>query len=171
MVLDRDNLVAYACLSPRTNTEALKKWCLESGYSSLVFHATDIKGNEIYHTNVMMCIADKYAVVCLDSVKQPAQKALLAQRIELSGKKIVGISLDQMNHFAGNMLQVNNDKGERLLVMSSQAYHSLTAEQIKELEAYNRIVHSPLNTIEMNGGGSARCMMAEVHLPLQTQEY
>ena len=94
------------------------------------------------------------------------QNKLVAETIINSNKKLIPITLHQMNHFAGNMLQVENKKGEKLLVMSSQAYESLTTEQLQELTGYNRIIHSPLTTIETNGGGSARCMMAEVHLPL-----
>lgn len=168
MVLDRQNRIAYACLSPRTHAEALDSWCKESGYKPVVFHAVDTNGKEIYHTNVMMCVADKYAVVCLDSIKDAEEKAAFSDAIESTGKELIAISYEQMNHFAGNMLQVHNDDGEKLLIMSTQAYASLNRSQIKRLNKWNRIVHAPLNTIESNGGGSARCMMAEVHLPIRS---
>jgi len=167
MVLDRDIRIAYACLSPRTNEKLLAEFCRQMNYEPVVFDASDGNGHAIYHTNVLMCVADKYVVICLESITAPDQKQLVSETIINSNKKIVAITLHQMNHFAGNMLQVENDKGEKLLVMSSQAYEALTIEQVQELNRYNRIIHSPLSTIETNGGGSARCMMAEVHLPLR----
>ncbi len=166
MVLDRDNRIAYACLSPRTNKELLTEFCRQMNYKPVVFDASDDNGRAIYHTNVLMCVADKYVVICLESITDPGQQKLISDTIINSNKKIIAITLHQMNHFAGNMLQVENDKGEKLLVMSDQAYEALTTEQVQELNRYNRIIHSPLTTIETNGGGSARCMMAEVHLPL-----
>ncbi|MGZ8557875.1 MAG: citrulline utilization hydrolase CtlX [Chitinophagaceae bacterium] len=168
MVLDRDNKIAYACLSPRTNEALLTEFCRQMNYKPVVFDAADGKGRAIYHTNVLMCVADKYVVICLESITDPAQQQFVSDPIINSHKKIIPISLHQMNHFAGNMLQVENDMGEKLLVLSSQAHEALTIEQVQELSRYNRIIHSPLTTIETNGGGSARCMMAEVHLPLLT---
>jgi hypothetical protein len=112
----------------------------------------------------MMCVGDRYVVVCLDSLPIPAERQHLESTIRGSGKTLIPITLDQMNHFAGNMLQVESKTGEKLLVMSSQAYASLTATQITQLEGFNRILHAPLTTIETNGGGSARCMLAEIHL-------
>jgi hypothetical protein len=167
MVLDRDNRIAYACISPRTNEEVLAAFCRQMNYKPVLFNAADGNGRAIYHTNVLMCVADRYVVICLESITAPDQQQFVSETIINSNKKIIGISLPQMGQFAGNMLQVENDKGEKLLVMSSQAYESLTNEQVKELSSYNRIIHSPLTTIETNGGGSARCMMAEVHLPLR----
>ncbi len=166
MVLDRDKRIAYACLSPRTSEKALSEFCSKMNYTPIVFNATDGNGRDIYHTNVLMCVADRYVVICLESITDPEQQQMVSQAITDSNKNIVEITLHQMQHFAGNMLQVENDKGEKLLVMSTQAYDALTTEQFQELTRYNRILHSPLNTIETNGGGSARCMMAEVHLPL-----
>jgi hypothetical protein len=165
MVLDRERKIAYACTSPRTDIEVLLDFCRKMGYVHDFFTAEDAEGRSIYHTNVMMCIADRYAVVCLDALPIAAERAHLAATIRASGKTIVPITLTQMNHFAGNMLQVHNQQGEKLLVMSSQAYTSLDAEQIRQLTAFNRILYAPLTTIEMNGGGSARCMLAEIHLP------
>jgi hypothetical protein len=167
MVLDRDNEIAYACLSPRTNEKVLNDFCIKLGYSALLFHATDINGQDIYHTNVMMCVADKYLVICLDSIAKQEEKTKVIKTIQQTNKEIITITLEQMNHFAGNMLQVENKDGEKLLVMSTQAFDSLTTEQKQKLASFNSIVHSPLTTIETNGGGSARCMMAEVHLPVR----
>jgi hypothetical protein len=164
MVLDREKKIAYACLSPRTDKAVLLDFCEKTGYTPEIFTAVDGQGRAIYHTNVMMCVADRYIVVCLDSMPVPAERQHLTDTIRSGGKELIPISLEQINHFAGNMLQVHNDKGKRLLVMSSQAYASLSPGQIEQLSAYNRILHSPLTTIETNGGGSARCMMAEIHL-------
>ena len=169
MVLDRENRIAYACISPRTDEKVLADFCIQMNFTPVVFNATDGNGYAIYHTNVLMCVADKYVVICLESVSDPAQNKLVAETIINSQKKIIPITIHQMDHFAGNMLQVENKDGEKLLIMSTQAYESLTNGQVEELSAYNRIIHSPLTTIETNGGGSARCMMAEVYLPLATQ--
>lgn len=165
MVLDRDMKIAYACLSPRTDKEVLLDFCRKLDYRPEVFTAADAAGRAIYHTNVMMCVAHRFVVVCLDALPIPAERQHLEATIRASGKTMIPITLDQMNHFAGNMLQVENREGEKLLVMSSQAYDSLTPVQVKELEAFNRILDAPLTTIETNGGGSARCMLAEIHLP------
>jgi len=166
MVLDRESKIAYACISPRTDEKVLADFCSQMNYKPVVFNATDGNGQAIYHTNVLMCVADRYVVICLESISDPVQNKLVAETIIKSNKKLIPISLHQMNHFAGNMLQVDSKDGEKLLVMSSQAYESLAADQLGELLGFNRIIHSPLTTIETNGGGSARCMMAEVHLPL-----
>lgn len=163
MVLDREHKKAYACLSPRTNENLLQEFCAQFGYKPVVFHATDISGHEIYHTNVMMCVADKYAVICTDTISDPAEKDLVLNSLVKTGKEPVIITMDQMNHFAGNMLQVQNGAGKKLLVMSYQAWQSLDPLQKKTLENYNTVIHTPLETIETNGGGSARCMMAEVY--------
>jgi hypothetical protein len=165
MVLDREKKIAYACLSPRTDKKVLEEWCRQMNYAPCAFYSVDETGGEIYHTNVMMCVADEYVVICLDSIRDAGERKMVTGAITKSGKQIIEITYPQMNRFAGNMLQVQNAKGEKLLVMSSQAYESLTAEQIKKLGSFNSILHSDLTTIETNGGGSARCMMAEVFLP------
>jgi hypothetical protein len=168
MVLDRAQGIAYACLSPRTEEALFKQYCQDLNLRPCSFYAVDQQGGEIYHTNVMMCVADQYVVICLDSIRDLQERTTVMKTIEQSGKKTVEISLDQMNHFAGNMLQVANTAGTPFLVMSSQAYAALRPEQIEQLESYNEIIHSPLTTIETNGGGSARCMMAEVFLHPQS---
>jgi hypothetical protein len=165
MVLDRENKIVYGCLSPRTNQAILNEFCNLVGYKPVTFRATHQTGFDIYHTNVMMCIAKNFAVVCVESVRDEKEKASLIDSIRKTNKEIVDISLQQLNHFAGNMLQVINEDGELLLVMSTQAFQSLTALQIEILQKHNRIIHSSLNTIETAGGGSARCMMAEIFLP------
>ncbi|TCD10533.1 amidinotransferase [Pedobacter frigidisoli] len=167
MVLDRTNKIAYACLSVRTDEEVLNNFCMLTGYQPVAFQAVDNTNFPIYHTNVMMCIGDKFAVICLDSIKNSKEREQVALNLIDSGKEIIEISLDQMNHFAGNMLQVSNASSESLLVMSEQAYLSLAEEQVIKLKIYNRIIYAPLYTIEKNGGGSARCMLAEIHLPMR----
>jgi hypothetical protein len=167
IVLDRDKKIAYACVSPRTDENLFYEYCRVMHYEPVIFHAVDKNGAAIYHTNVMMCVADKFMVICLDSIVDEMERKKVTAAIIASGKELIDISADQMNHFAGNMLQVNDDEGKKYLVMSTQAYKSLTREQIKKLESYNEIVHSSLDTIEKNGGGSARCMMAEIHLPVR----
>ncbi len=167
MVLDRDKKIAYACLSPRTDKALFGEWCSKMNYTPCSFYSVDENGGEIYHTNVMMCVADQYVVICLDSIRNVEERDRVFDTITDSDKKIIEISYKQMNQFAGNMLQVENKTGQRYLVMSSQAYNALTQRQVEELESYNPIIHSDLTTIETNGGGSARCMMAEVFLPLK----
>jgi hypothetical protein len=167
MVLDRENKIAYACISQRTNRDVLNDFCAQLGFTPQTFVATDSNAFAIYHTNVMMCVADQYVIICLSSFANDWEQKETIAVIEKSGKEIISISVDQMNHFAGNMLQVENNAGDKFLVMSSQAYRSLDAEQISKIEKYNPILHSSLDTIERNGGGSARCMMAEVFLPVK----
>jgi hypothetical protein len=167
MVLDRENKIAYACLSVRTDEEVLNNFCMLTGYTPVTFQAIDQTRFPIYHTNVMMCIGDEFAVVCFDSIPDAVEKQMIKDRLSNTGKEIVEISFDQMNRFAGNMLQVKNDKNESLLVMSEQAYKALDETQITTLSKYAKLIYAPLYMIEQNGGGSARCMLAEVHLPLK----
>ncbi|MBV8391267.1 MAG: amidinotransferase [Mucilaginibacter sp.] len=165
MVLDRENKIAYACLSPRTDKEVLEEFCKDSGYKPVLFHSVDQNNMDIYHTNVLMCIGSSYAVICLDSIKDEAEKQHVIHSLRSTQKQIVDISFDQMNHFAGNMLEVENKSGESLIVMSKSAWDSLNYEQKGILSSFSKPVYSDISTIENNGGGSARCMMAEVHLP------
>ena len=139
-----------------------RKFCDVMDYRPVTFHGVDQSGRAIYHTNVMMCVGDDFVVICLESISHVSERSLVEETINASGKKLVEISFGQMNNFAGNMLQVSNREGKKFLVMSSRAYASLSKEQLQVLEARNEIIHSSLNTIETNGGGSARCMIAEV---------
>ena len=164
MVLDRENKIAYACLSPRTNLIAIKEFCEQMNYSSVTFNSVDENNRPIYHTNVMMCVADEFVVICLDSIPDTSEQKRLIDSFTQTGKQIIAISFNQVNHFAGNMLQVHNASGQKFLVMSSQAYHSLTKVQIASIKYFNPIIHSDITTIETNGGGSVRCMMAEIFL-------
>jgi len=165
MVLDRENKIAYACLSPRTDKEVLELYCHESGYRPVLFHAVDQIGMDIYHTNVLMCVGSSFVVICLESIKDAAEKAMVIETIAATKKELIDISFDQMNHFAGNMLEVQSGRGESLIVMSKSAWDSLNEHQRAKLSYFSKPVYSDINTIETNGGGSARCMMAEVHLP------
>lgn len=167
MVLDRNNKIAYACLSPRTDKILFRKFCGLTGYRPVSFTAVDTDDQPIYHTNVMMCVAEKFVVICLDSIKDNAEKARVTQSILQSGKQVIDITYEQMNRFAGNMLQVHNREGNVFTVMSLQAYRSLTEKQLKQIENFNPVIYSDISTIETNGGGSARCMIAEVFLPLK----
>jgi len=166
MVLDREKRLTYACLSPRTDEKIVRDFCSRFNYQPVFFKATDNQSRPVYHTNVMMCVADKYVVICLDSIKNLTEREYVKTVIEGSGKELIEISFEQMNHFAGNMLQVENAKGEYFLVMSEQAYLSLTKHQIAQILPFNPILYSDINHIETNGGGSARCMIAEIFLPL-----
>lgn len=162
MVLDRENKIVYACLSPRTNEDVLDHFCKLYKYSKVVFIAADSKGNLIYHTNVMLCIGSRFAVVCLEAIPEENERKHVIESLTASGKEIISISLQQLHHFAGNMLELKNADGENILVLSTQAYQSLHQQQIDALEKYATILHSSLNTIETAGGGSARCMLAEI---------
>jgi hypothetical protein len=165
MVLDRMNRVAFACLSPRTNPEVLKEFEKRTGYRTILFHAVDGAGQEVYHTNVVMCIGDVFAVICLQAIPDLDERLRIRQELEGLGKRVIEITLEQMAAFAGNMLQVVSSRGQKLLVMSTNAYQSLTPKQIDTLDDYATLLTVDLSTIEANGGGSARCMMAEIHLP------
>jgi hypothetical protein len=165
MVLDRDNKVAYACLSPRTNAGVLQAFCEYTGYTAVTFDAFDQRGQAIYHTNVLMAIGSKFAVICLNSITNLTEREKVILSLKAAGKQIIDISFNQMNSFAGNMLEVKNTAGDNLIVMSQTAFKSLGEEQKTALSKYGKLIYSDINTIETNGGGSARCMMAEVHLP------
>jgi hypothetical protein len=164
MVLDRVNKIAYACLSPRTDAEVLKAFCDYTGYKAVTFDAFDQQDKAIYHTNVLMCVGSKFAVICLDSITDLYQKLAVIQSLKSTGKQVIEITFEQMNKFAGNMLEVMNAGGDTLIVMSQTAYQSLTDAQRNTLSVFGKLVYADINTIETNGGGSARCMMAEVHL-------
>jgi len=162
MVLDRQNKIAYACISERTDKDLFASFCLKINYTPMLFHAHDQNGLMIYHTNVLMCMADQYVVICLDAIYDQVEKEKLVEQFNATQKEIITISFDQMNHFCGNMLQIKNKHGLHFLVMSTQAYQHLTPEQVNRLETYQPIIHSDITTIETLGGGSARCMMAEL---------
>ena len=164
MVLDRENKICYAALSERTSHTVLMDLCEKLNYKLIHFHAyqsVKSKRLEIYHTNVLMCLGTEYCIVCLDSIDCKEEEKKLINSLKKTNKQIIEISEDQMNRFAGNMLQVENIYDEKYLIMSSAAYNSLNEKQKKNILYYNEIIHSDLSTIETLGGGSARCMIAE----------
>jgi hypothetical protein len=166
MVLDRENKIAYACISPRTNPDVLAIFCEQAGYKAVTFDAVDEKGQAIYHTNVLMCVGSGFAVICMDSIKNPHEKIMVKESLTATYKEIVDISFEQMDRFAGNMLEVKSRNSETLIVMSQNAYNALFEAQKDALRKYGKLICADINNIETIGGGSARCMMAEVHLPL-----
>ena len=168
VVLDRQHRIAYACVSARTHLSLLEEFCSEFGFRPVVFIASQMTERgfaEIYHTNVMMSIGEDLAIFCGDAVKNKWEREQVLSTIRDSGKQVVLISEEQSLHFAGNMLQVKGRDGKPWLVMSSQAYDSLGSTQLQMIRMHTEVLHSPLDTIEACGGGSARCMMAEVFLP------
>ncbi len=165
MIIDRENQVIYACISPRTEESLFYQYCDAVNYQPVVFHSVDRSGGDIYHTNVVMALGETFVVICMETVKDTAERDLLYQCFEDTAKEVVEISLEQLEHFAGNMLQVRNTQGDTFLVMSEQAFKSLTPAQISQIEEHTQILHAPLYTIETFGGGSARCMLAELFLP------
>lgn len=167
MILDRAHRLAYACVSPRTHPELLEDFCHQMDYKPVLFTAIDDKGVEIYHTNVMMALGEAFVVICLESIAKSEDRRKLLRHFSVTGKEVIEISFEQMKAFAGNMLQVRNDRGEPMVIMSDRAYQSLNTEQIRRLERHATIFHSPIKVIETLGGGSVRCMMAEVFLPLK----
>ena len=162
MIMDRTHQRVYACRSHRTDPALFARFCAEVECEGMLFAAVDEAGTEIYHTNVMMALGEDFAVVCLEAVENEQERAKLVQSLTETGHDIVPISHQQVRQFAGNMLQLRTDKGEPLLVMSQRAYQSLRPPQIASLEAKTRLLAIPLDIIETCGGGSVRCMMAEV---------
>lgn len=168
MILDRENEKVYAALSPRADEELIIEFCEEFFSDPVIFEAyqdTPDGRKLIYHTNVMMCVADEFAVICADCIDDKQERKIVLDHLKKSGKEIIYITEDQVNNFAGNMLQVLGADEKKYLVMSTQAYNSLNKGQINAIEKHCEILHSPLDTIEACGGGSARCMLAEIFLP------
>ena len=167
LLLDRENRKAYCALSPRADESLFIEFCEDFEYSPVVFTANQTVNEKrvaIYHTNVMMCLAETFAVICLDAIDDKKERKNVVKQLRESGKEIIAISENQVNSFAGNMLQLKGFDDKKYLVMSASAYQSLTEVQLKTIEAHCEIISSSLDTIETCGGGSARCMMAEVIL-------
>lgn len=164
MVLDRQNKMAYACISERTNEGLFRSWCNGHAYQPILFHAQTSGGKEIYHTNVIMSVGTDVAVVCMEVITKPDERTLLKETLDRSGKRLINISEEQMMSFAGNMLELHNAKTENIWVMSSRAYGALQPDQLSILEEGSRIIHTNLDSIETAGGGSARCMIAEIFI-------
>ncbi|EPH08435.1 MULTISPECIES: citrulline utilization hydrolase CtlX [Myroides] len=168
LLLDRANEKTYCALSPRADEGLVIEFCEDFETDPVIFEAfqtVDGERKHIYHTNVMMCLAETFAVICADCIDDKQERKTVLNSLKSTGKEVITITEEQVNNFAGNMLQVKGANDQRYLVMSTQAYNSLDANQIKAIEKHCPILHSSLDTIEACGGGSARCMMAEVFLP------
>ncbi|MFV8327821.1 citrulline utilization hydrolase CtlX [Flavobacterium sp. ZS1P14] len=168
LVLDRANSKAYCALSPRADEELFIEFCEDFDYAPVIFEAFQTVGSErklIYHTNVMMCVGETFAVICSDCIDDKKERKMVLENLKENGKEVILITEAQMNNFAGNMLEVQGSDGKRYLVMSAAAHQSLTPKQLEQLEKHAEILSSSLDTIEACGGGSARCMMAEIFLP------
>lgn len=162
IVFDHGGRMAYACSSPRTHKELFHTLVAYLGYTPKWFHATDTAGKAIYHTNVMMCIGAQFAVICDDAITDPEERTTVMESLKQSGKQIVSISLYQMSCFAGNMLQLSTTAGRQLLVLSQTAYDCLNENQLNILSAHATLLPLSIPIIEAVGGGSARCMIAEL---------
>ncbi|MEO6869331.1 MAG: arginine deiminase-related protein [Ginsengibacter sp.] len=164
IIFDHINKLAYACLSPRTNKELLLEVCDYLKYQPIHFYAHDESRKEIYHTNVMMCIGEKFSVICLESITDLAEREMVTRSLAETGQEVIEITFDQMKNFAGNMLEIQTNVSKSILALSQSAYDSLTTNQKKEIEKYSELVPLTIKTIETIGGGSARCMIAEIFL-------
>ncbi|MCG9970178.1 citrulline utilization hydrolase CtlX [Christiangramia crocea] len=168
LILDRVNQKAYCAISPRADEDLLIEFCEDFEYTPVIFNAyqkVEDKRLPIYHTNVMMCLGEEFAVICLDTIDDKKEQKNVVKHLKQDGKEIISITEEQMHEFAGNMLQVQGMAGKKYLVMSARAHRSLTDDQIRRIEQHCEILSSEIQTIETCGGGSARCMMAEVFLP------
>lgn len=168
LILDRVNSKAYCALSPRADEDLFIEFCEDFEYTPIIFTANQtVEGKRlaIYHTNVMMCLAENFAIICLDTIDDKKERKNVVKNLKQDGKEIISITEVQMHQFAGNMLQLRGEKNQRYLIMSNSAHNSLTPQQINAIEKHCPIISSSLKTIETCGGGSARCMMAEVFLP------
>lgn len=168
LILDRVNQKAYCAISPRADEDLLIEFCEDFEYTPVIFNAYQTVGEKrlpIYHTNVMMCLGEDFAVICLDAIDDKKEQKNVVKHLKQDRKEIISITEEQMHEFAGNMLQVQGMGGKKYLVMSARAHRSLTNDQIQRIEKHCEILSSEIETIETCGGGSARCMMAEVFLP------
>lgn len=168
MILDREHRKAYCALSPRADEDLFIEFCEDFEYTPIIFTAyqsVEDRREPIYHTNVMMCVADTFVVICLSSIDDKKERKNLLKHFKEDGKKVIDITEEQVAHFAGNMLQVKGKNDEKFLIMSQSAHDCLTQSQKAQIANHCKIISSSLETIETCGGGSARCMMAEVFLP------
>lgn len=164
MVIDHQHKLVYACLSPRTHQAVVEKFAEANGYRAMTFTAHDEGGKEIYHTNVMMCIGEGFAVLCPKAITDHDERVAVAQLLETTGHENIYITPEQMKAFAGNMLQVKNRHSERFIIMSRTAFQSLEEEKLQRLRQHGTLLHFDVSTIEQVEGGSVRCMMAEIFL-------
>jgi len=165
MVLDRVNRVAYACLSSRTQLDVLGDFAQRMGYDVVAFDAVDRDGAAIYRSNVLMNVGEELAVLCDEAILREEQRTAVLQRLQETGHQVMSLNYDQLEAFAGNMLELRTKGGERLVVMSQQAFDSLTDEEQSLLQKNGKVLSAAIDEIEASAGGSVRCMLAEVHLP------
>ena len=165
LVLDRVNRIAYACISSRTHLDVLDDFSQRMNFTIVAFNAVDQNDIPIYHTNVLMCIGDSFVVICGKAIPNPDERNTVFESFKRTGHEIVELTIDQMNAFAGNMLELTTASTKNIIVMSQRAKNSLTKEQILRLEKKARILSVPIDSIENVSGGSVRCMMAEIYLP------
>ena len=164
LILDRPRRQAYASLSPRTDRDAIADFDEKLDCSTLVFEATDARGRPIYHTNVLMSFGARFAMLCTEAVAPGARAALIAE-IEASGRTLIEVGFEQMNRFACNLIELQNRDGDPVIALSTTALEALRPEQRRALESFGELVAVPIPTIEAVGGGSVRCMIADIHLP------
>ncbi len=165
LVLDRTNRLAFSCLSPRTHLDALGDFAQQLDYEVASFEAVDSRATAIYHTNVLMCIGESFAVLCGASIRDQVRRAALCRIIEDQGREVIDITVEQVTAFAGNILELRSRASDPIVVLSARALNSLTREQRARLERHARLLNVSIPTIERYGGGSVRCMLAEIHLP------
>lgn len=165
LVLDRSNRIAYACLSSRTHLDVLGDFAQRLDYDVVAFDAVDKNGKAIYHTNVLMNVGERLAVICAEAIPREDQRKAVIRSLGNTGHEVFELTFDQMHAFAGNMLELRSSSGKRVIAMSEQARESLDPAQLKEISAYAQIVSAPIEQIENSAGGSVRCMLAEIHLP------
>jgi len=166
LVLDRVNRIAYACLSSRTHLDTLGEFAQRLDYDVVAFDAVDRNGEPIYHTNVLMNVGEELAVICDEAIPRDDQREAVMRRLEKSGHQVLTLTFDQMDSFAGNMLELRSSTGQRVIAMSEQARESLTKSQLETISTYAQIISAPIENIESSAGGSVRCMLAEIHLPV-----
>jgi len=164
MIIDHEHKLIYACISPRTNKTVLEKFAQAHGYRAITFYSKDENGTEVYHTNVIMHIGETYAVICLESIKDEIERIAVSQLLTSTGHEIIPITLQQVHDYAGNMLQVKNNKGQKFTILSKKAHKALSKEQKDILKVHTNLLPVDITTIETIGGGSVRCMMAEIFL-------
>lgn len=162
IILDRENKILYASLSPRTSKQSVQILANLLNFQAIVFESVDKEGKQIYHTNVMMSVGKEFGVICLECIKDSKQRQTVSNKLKHTGKEIIAISEDQVNHMAGNILQVKNNQGQSYIVLSRLAYDSFSNPQKRQLNRYGKFIVSDIPTIETIGGGSARCMLAEI---------
>ncbi len=165
MILDRQNKICYACVSIRTDVVLLKEFCKKLDFEPVLFESVNENNFPVYHTNVIMGLAQDYVVICMESIPKESDKKMLLEKFAETGKEVVDISFEQVTKFCGNVIELESNAGKSLLVMSEQAFNGFTDKQKKQIQQYSKMTYAPIYTIEKIGGGGARCMVAEVFLP------